>query len=174
MKVLVTGGAGFIGSHIVEHFQGKAEVRVLDSLRSGYKSNLDVFDVEFIEGDIRDRETVRKAMEGIDDENAKLIRTTLDELVEVVDDESAVAKSKEEYLNEFEDEIDGIDVDEKISEEIQQVEYLVCPSCEFEFEYNGQTACPSCKVEFEFDEEEEEEYEEVEEEEEVVEVVEED
>ena len=66
MKVLVTGGAGFIGSHIVEHFQGKAEVRVLDSLRSGYKSNLDGFDVEFIEGDIRDRETVRKAMEGVD------------------------------------------------------------------------------------------------------------
>ena len=34
MRVLVTGGAGFIGSHIVEHFQGKAEVRVLDNLRS--------------------------------------------------------------------------------------------------------------------------------------------
>ena len=35
MKILVTGGAGFIGSHIVEHFHGKAEVRVLDNLRSG-------------------------------------------------------------------------------------------------------------------------------------------
>ena len=35
MKVLVTGGAGFIGSHIVEPFQGRAEVRVLDNLRSG-------------------------------------------------------------------------------------------------------------------------------------------
>ena len=34
MKVLVTGGAGFIGSHIVEHFQGRAEVRVLDNLSS--------------------------------------------------------------------------------------------------------------------------------------------
>ena len=66
MRILVTGGAGFIGSHIVEHFQGKAEVRVLDNLRSGYKRNLDGLDVEFIEGDIRDRETVRKAMRGVD------------------------------------------------------------------------------------------------------------
>ncbi len=66
MRVLVTGGAGFIGSHLVEYFQGKAEVRVLDNLRSGYRKNLDGFDVEFIEGDIRDRETVRRAMQGVD------------------------------------------------------------------------------------------------------------
>ena len=66
MRILVTGGAGFIGSHIVEHFQGKAEVRVLDSLRSGYRKNLDGFDVEFIEGDIRDRAAVDRAMRGVD------------------------------------------------------------------------------------------------------------
>jgi UDP-glucose 4-epimerase len=66
MKILVTGGAGFIGSHIVEHFQGKAEVRVLDNLRSGYLKNLDGFDVEFIEGDIRDRKIVKQAMQGVD------------------------------------------------------------------------------------------------------------
>ena len=66
MRVLVTGGAGFIGSHIVEYFQGKAEVRVLDSLRTGYLKNLEGFDVEFIQGDIRDREIVRKAMQGVD------------------------------------------------------------------------------------------------------------
>ncbi|QQL44731.1 NAD-dependent epimerase/dehydratase family protein [Sulfuriroseicoccus oceanibius] len=66
MKVLVTGGAGFIGSHVVEHFQGKADVVVLDNLRSGYKSNLDGFDCEFIEGSITDREAVRKAVQGVD------------------------------------------------------------------------------------------------------------
>ena len=65
-KVLVTGGAGFIGSHIVEELQGKAEIVVLDSLRSGYKKNLDGFDVEFIEGDIRDRAAVKTAMKGVD------------------------------------------------------------------------------------------------------------
>ena len=66
MKVLVTGGAGFIGSHLVEHFQGKAEVRVLDNLRSGYRRNLDGFDVEFIEGSIMDTDAVKRAVEGVD------------------------------------------------------------------------------------------------------------
>ena len=66
MKVLVTGGAGFIGSHIVEHFQGKAEVRVLDNLRSGFKHNLAGFDHEFIEASILDREAVRRAVQGVD------------------------------------------------------------------------------------------------------------
>ena len=65
-KVLVTGGAGFIGSHIVEELQGKAEIVVLDSLRSGYRHNLDGFECEFIEGDIRDRPTVKRAMCGVD------------------------------------------------------------------------------------------------------------
>ena len=44
MKVLVTGGAGFIGSHIVEHFKRKAEVAVLDNLRTGFKSGIEKFD----------------------------------------------------------------------------------------------------------------------------------
>ena len=66
MRVLVTGGAGFIGSHIVEHFQGKAEVRVLDNLRSGFKHNLSDFQHEFIEASILDRETVSRAMAGVD------------------------------------------------------------------------------------------------------------
>ena len=65
-RVLVTGGAGFIGSHIVEELQGKAEIVVLDSLRTGYKKNLDGFECEFLEGDIRDRPTVKRAMKGVD------------------------------------------------------------------------------------------------------------
>ena len=66
MRVLITGGAGFIGSHIAEYWQGKAEVVVLDNLRSGYKKNLDGLDVKFIEGDICDRAAVKEAMQGVD------------------------------------------------------------------------------------------------------------
>jgi len=66
MRILVTGGAGFIGSHIVEHFQGKAEVCVLDNLRSGYLHNIEPFDVEFIEGSILDKKAVKQAVKGAD------------------------------------------------------------------------------------------------------------
>ena len=66
MKVLVTGGAGFIGSHIVEHFQGRAEVRVLDNLRSGFRRNLAGLQCDFIEGSILDRDCVRRAVGGVD------------------------------------------------------------------------------------------------------------
>jgi UDP-glucose 4-epimerase len=66
MTILVTGGAGFIGSHIVEHFQGRAEVRVLDNLRSGFKHNLAGFKHEFIEASILDRAAVRRAVKGVD------------------------------------------------------------------------------------------------------------
>jgi UDP-glucose 4-epimerase len=66
MNVLVTGGAGFIGSHLVEYFQGKATVRVLDNLRSGNLHNLDGLDCEFIEGSITDRAAVRAAVDSID------------------------------------------------------------------------------------------------------------
>ncbi len=66
MNVLITGGAGFIGSHIAEYFNGKAGIRVLDNLRSGYRHNLDGFDVEFIEGSITDVKAVEKAVKGVD------------------------------------------------------------------------------------------------------------
>ena len=66
MRILVTGGAGFIGSHIVGHFQGKADVVVLDNLRTGSRANLAGMACEWIEGSITDRETVRRAVAGAD------------------------------------------------------------------------------------------------------------
>ena len=67
MKILITGGSGFIGSHIVEHYQDNAEeIRILDNLRTGYRHNLDGLRHTFIEGSVTDRGLVRKAMEGID------------------------------------------------------------------------------------------------------------
>jgi UDP-glucose 4-epimerase len=66
MKVLITGGCGFIGSHLVEHLQGKAELRVLDNLRTCRRRNLEGFQVEFIQGSIMDAGLVRRAMEGVD------------------------------------------------------------------------------------------------------------
>ncbi len=66
MKVLITGGAGFIGSHIAEYFQGRAEVRVLDNLRTGNRRNLEGLEVEFIEGSITDRALVDRAVAGVD------------------------------------------------------------------------------------------------------------
>jgi UDP-glucose 4-epimerase len=66
MKVLITGGAGFIGSHIAEQLQDRAEVRILDNLRSGYRRNLDGLRVEFIEASILDRTAVSRAMQGVD------------------------------------------------------------------------------------------------------------
>jgi UDP-glucose 4-epimerase len=67
MKILITGGSGFIGSHIVEHYQDvAAEIRVLDNLRTGYRHNLDGLDCTFIEGSVTDLDVVRAAVEGVD------------------------------------------------------------------------------------------------------------
>ena len=69
---LVTGGAGFIGSHIAEYLlkNDAGKVRVIDNFANGFQSNLDVLRAyngfEFIEGDIRNFETCRKACQGID------------------------------------------------------------------------------------------------------------
>lgn len=67
MKILITGGSGFIGSHIVEHYQDLAdEIRVLDNLRTGYRKNLDGLRHVFIEASVTDRDAVAKAVEGVD------------------------------------------------------------------------------------------------------------
>ena len=65
---LVTGGAGFIGSHLVEELVRRGErVRVVDSLITGKRHNLaHVRDVEFIEGDLADVDVARRAVVGID------------------------------------------------------------------------------------------------------------
>ena len=68
-KYLVTGGAGFIGSHITGELLNRGEkVRVLDNFLTGKKENLAPFlaDIDLIEGDIRDLEMCRKAVKGID------------------------------------------------------------------------------------------------------------
>lgn len=68
LKIVITGGAGFIGSHIAEYWaeQG-AEVHIIDNLRSGYEKNFShINDVIFHQGSITERGVVEKAMEGAD------------------------------------------------------------------------------------------------------------
>ena len=70
MKVLVTGGAGYIGSVLVRQLLDKKyKVRVLDSLKFGGEALYDVMlnpDLDFIKGDVRNQEDVEKALVGID------------------------------------------------------------------------------------------------------------
>ncbi|MBD3178202.1 MAG: NAD-dependent epimerase/dehydratase family protein [Candidatus Latescibacteria bacterium] len=68
-KYLVTGGAGFIGSNIVERLvEMGEEVVVLDDLSTGYRENIEewIDDIELVEGDIRDTEAVRRSLSGVD------------------------------------------------------------------------------------------------------------
>lgn len=68
-KVLVTGGAGFIGSHLVDGLLAKGyKVRVLDNFTTGKKRNLSstLSDIELITGDIRDEEAIKQAVLGVD------------------------------------------------------------------------------------------------------------
>jgi UDP-N-acetylglucosamine 4-epimerase len=72
VSFLVTGGAGFIGSNLVEYLlkYGAKEVRVLDNFSNGFRKNVALFEgnpaLRVIEGDIRDRQTCIDACKGID------------------------------------------------------------------------------------------------------------
>ena len=69
MRFLVTGGAGFIGSNLVEELLHKgAKVRVLDNFSTGKRENLTPFknDIEIVEGDIRSYHLVQKATQNIE------------------------------------------------------------------------------------------------------------
>jgi len=70
MKALVTGGAGFIGSHLVDRLVKEGyRVRVVDNLSSGrlenIKHHIDAGTIEFILGDLKDPQTALKAVEGV-------------------------------------------------------------------------------------------------------------
>lgn len=67
MKVLITGGAGFIGRNLARTFIDKnIDVRVLDDLSTGAASNLDGLDVEFREGSILDFDLLTESVRGVD------------------------------------------------------------------------------------------------------------
>ncbi|HUU27003.1 MAG TPA: NAD-dependent epimerase/dehydratase family protein [archaeon] len=66
MRILITGGAGFIGSHFVEHFSAEHEVLVVDNLRSGYRENLQGFRHSFHEVSVTDREALLPLFEGVE------------------------------------------------------------------------------------------------------------
>ncbi len=63
-KVIITGGAGFIGSNLAEALAGDREVVVVDDLSSGKKENLRDIDARLIEGSITDLELLRNAFDG--------------------------------------------------------------------------------------------------------------
>lgn len=69
MRILVTGGAGFIGSNLVEELLGRGhEVRILDNFSTGLRANIAPFidDIELVEGDLQSYERVHHAVRGVE------------------------------------------------------------------------------------------------------------
>ena len=66
-RILITGGAGFIGSHLARHFASRGEVTILDDLRSGHGRNLDGVACRFVHGSILDAAALREAIAGAEE-----------------------------------------------------------------------------------------------------------
>lgn len=66
---VVTGGAGFIGSHIAAHLiESGAKVRIIDNLSTGYEKNIEAVggDVDFVRADVGDEQALNKALQGVE------------------------------------------------------------------------------------------------------------
>ena len=67
MKILITGGAGFIGANLVRHALAAGHaVRVIDDLSTGYADNLAGLDVQFVHSSVMDRDAMHGAAHGVD------------------------------------------------------------------------------------------------------------
>ena len=64
MRVLITGGAGFIGSHLAMTLQKRAAVRIFDNLRTGDRRRLEGHNVDFVQASVLDTAALRSAMSG--------------------------------------------------------------------------------------------------------------
>ena len=87
--VLITGGAGFIGSHLVDRLLAENEVRVLDDLSTGRREHVHKGATLYV-GDVREEETVREAMAGVDVVFHQAATVSVDRSIEVPTETHAV------------------------------------------------------------------------------------
>jgi len=87
--ILVTGGAGFIGSHVVATLAADNEVRVLDDLSSGHREYVHA-DATLQVGDVRDESAVRAAMEGVDIVFHQAALVSVDRSIEAPEESHAI------------------------------------------------------------------------------------
>ena len=66
MKVLITGGCGFIGSNIAHELSMEHEVAIIDDLSTGKKANIEDLDVEFVQGSVADMDVLKKSFKDVD------------------------------------------------------------------------------------------------------------